>query len=206
MEKRFDDLDIALYHLMFIGNAIERTFEAFNSIIGKVAGNAEHVFFVNTSSMILILAKSFLDEYNGFVKSDDPELMATITNIKTTVKPAIRVISQWKDRGDFRNQVLAHNLRGKENESVFERGLTSYDIPQQGADLHVFVSCIGMVKEVFESAFTAKLAGVQAVLDKQVDPKAARRYDAGTFEAAIEEVRVEINENIRKLKVEQGLL
>lgn len=206
MENKFNDIDIALYHLIFIGNTIERTFEAFNDIIGRVDEDAELVLYVNTSSMIIIQTNSFLDEYHQFVRSEEPEMMDTINNIKKIAKPALKLINQWEEREDFRNQVLAHNLRGKNGESVFERGLSSFDVPQQGADLHVLVSCIGMVKEVFESAFREKLAGVQAVLDSTIQPKATRRFDRSSFEPAIESVRVEINDNIRKLRQEQDLV
>lgn len=57
-------------------------------------------------------------------------------------------------------------------------------MPKQGADLHVLVSCIGMIKEVFESAFQQKIAAVQKELDEKRENKAARRYDKNTFEAA----------------------
>lgn len=206
MEKKFDDFDIAIYHLIFIGNRIELTFKAFSQVIGEINEEAERVLYVDTSSMILILAHSFLDEYHKFVQSEDLELMATVTNLKKVVKPAMQRINEWRERGDFRNQVLAHNLRGKENQSVFERGLTTYDIPQQGADLHVFVSCIGMVKEVFESTFRERLAAVQEEIDRNQELKAGRRYDGSSFEAAIEAVRLEINANIRALKQEHGVL
>jgi hypothetical protein len=206
MERKFNEIYIALYHLVFIGNMIERTFKAFAGIIGRVDEDTERVFYVNTSSMIILLANSFLDEYHRFVRSEDPEMMETTSNIKKAVKPAVKLIGQWKEREDFRNQVLAHNLRGKNDESVFERGLTSFDVPQQGADLHVLVSCVGMIREVFASAFREKLAEVQKVLDSETGQKAARRYDRDSFETAIESVRREINENIRRLKEDQGVL
>jgi hypothetical protein len=38
-------------------------------------------------------------------------------------------------------------------------------------------SCIGMIKDVFESAFQEKPNGLQQELDKTIDPKAPRRYD-----------------------------
>jgi len=206
MARKFDDTDIALYHLVFIGNMIERTFKAFAGIIDRVDDDTERVFYVNTSSMIIMQVNSFLDEYHQFVRSEEPEMMETISNIKKAVKPAIKLIGQWKEREDFRNQVLAHNLRGKNDESVFERGLTSFDVPQQGADLHVLVSCIGMIREVFASTFREKLAEVQRLLDSETRLKAARRYDRESFETAIESVRMEINENIRRLKQDQGVL
>jgi hypothetical protein len=206
MARKFDDTDIALYHLVFIGNMIERTFKAFAGIIDRVDDDTERVFYVNTSSMIIMQVNSFLDEYHQFVRSEEPEMMETISNIKKAVKRAIKLIGQWKEREDFRNQVLAHNLRGKNDESVFERGLTSFDVPQQGADLHVLVSCIGMIREVFASTFREKLAEVQRLLDSETRLKAARRYDRESFETAIESVRMEINENIRRLKQDQGVL
>jgi hypothetical protein len=198
MERKFDDIDIALYHLIFIGNIIERTFKAFSNVIGRVDNDTELVFYVNTSSMIVLQADAFLEEYHQYLRSDKSEMMATIENIKRAVKPSLKLINQWKERKEFRNNVLAHNLRNG-GKSVFERGLSSFDVPKEGADLHVLVSCIGMIKDVFQSAFQERIAAVQKVLDESSEAKAPRRYDRNTFEAAIESVRLEINENIKKL-------
>lgn len=207
MTNIHDDVDISLYHLIFIGNSIERTFKAFANIIGKISENDELVLFVNTSSLIIVQTISFLDEYHNFIRSEETELHTTIVDIKKTVKPAITVINQWKELGHFRNQVLAHNLRDKkENKSVFERGLSSYDIPQHGTDLHVLVSCIGMIKEVFESTFQEKLSNIQRHLDESSPNKTISRYNEQTFEKEIERIRTEINNNIRQLKTEKGVL
>lgn len=203
----FDDTDIAIYHLIFLGNLIENTISSFTNIIGKIDDTDEKSLYVSTNSMIIVQTISFLDEFDTFITSIDPDLDTTIKAIKKTVKPALKQIREWKDLREFRNNILAHNLRNKKNTiSIFTRGMSSYDIPQTGADFAVLVSCISMVKKVFESAFGSKLKEIQAKIDQQHYPRKERRFtNSKEVEAVITTISEKVNANIIELKLEIGV-
>lgn len=166
IHEKFDELDISLYHLVFIGNSIETVVKAFSTIIDKTDKNTENVLYVSTFSIVIIQTVSFLNEYHNFLKSNDQELNDIIAAMKKAVKPAVDQINQWKEIGDFRNNALAHNLRDKTKMiTVFEKGLSSYNIPKNGNDLMVLQNCISIVKKTFESAFRNKLQAFQIYLD-----------------------------------------
>jgi hypothetical protein len=204
----FDDLDIALYHLVFIGNLIENTIRAFTNIIDKTEEVHERALYVSTFSIILIQTVSFLDEYHNFIKSPDEELNNTIKTIKKAVKPAVEQINDWKEIRDFRNHVLAHNLRDrKKMTTVFEKGLSSYDIPKNGADLLVLYNCILMIKKTFESAFRAKLQALQMAFDHSSERLKENKFNnSDDAKAVIEKITNEINTNILQLKIDAGVL
>jgi hypothetical protein len=205
-EIKFEEADIAIYHLVFLGNLIEKTISSFSNIIGKVEDSDETVLWESTNSIILIRTISFLDEFDKFVKSSDPDLGKSINDIKKTVKPALIQIKKWKDIREFRNNVLAHNLRfGKTPISIFSRGLGSYDIPQTGADVAVLVSCVSMIKKTFESTFRLKLEKIQVKLDQHSYPKKSIRFMNGKeVESIVNQLTREINDNIFKLKYGNG--
>lgn len=203
----FDDTDIAIYHLIFLGNLIEKTIDSFSNIIGKIDDSDETVLWESTSSLIIIRTISFLDEFENFVKSSNQDLGKTIIDIKKTVKPALKQIKSWKEIREFRNNVLAHNFRfDKEAISIFSRGLESYDIPKTGADLAVLVSCVTMVKKTFESAFKQKLETIQKMIEQHSYPKKEPQFNNSVdVENRINKLTNEINENIIKIKLTTGL-
>src|SRR5437762_6843106 len=92
-----DNLDIALYHLIFLRNLIENTIKAFTNIIDKIDEDDERALYVSTFSIVLIQTVSFLDEYHNFILSTDEELNNTIKAIKKGVKPAVDQINEWKE-------------------------------------------------------------------------------------------------------------
>ena len=203
----FDEVEISLYHLQFLGNIIEANIKAFENIIGKVEDKDELPIWVSICSITIIQTISFLDEYNNFVKSKDPDLDTTIKAIKKTVKPALKKISEWRDLRKFRNNVLAHNLRSQKREaSVFTFGLNSYDIPQTGADFVVLYNCISMIKDVFQSAFKVKLEKTQKRIDQFTYTRIQAHYKNGAeAKEVVENIRTEINLNIKNLKKETGV-
>jgi hypothetical protein len=198
----FDAADIALYHIVFIGNSIDNIIKAFSAIIDKVDLEHERALYVSTFSQVLIQTVSFLDEYHNFVRSANPDLDVTIKAIKKAVRPAVAQINEWKELGAFRNNALAHNLRdAKKNISVFQRGLSSYDVPKTGFELSVLQNCIAMVKKTFESAFQERLRAIQDYLDRTDRPAAQVRVkDEQDMRDRIERITAAINRNILELK------
>lgn len=207
LHSNFDAIDIALYHLNFLGNEIEYTYKAFNDIIGKVGNAEEKNLWVATTSFILIKSVVFLDEYDSLINSTDEELKPTIIAIKKTVKPAMDQIRERRGLRDFRNHALAHNFRDKNLMiSVFENGLSSYDAPKNGYELMVFYNCILMVKKVFQSAFKEKLSRLQNFLDNRRDVIVGNKFiseEAATTK--VQQITSEINSNILELKKITGV-
>jgi hypothetical protein len=198
----FDATDIALYHIVFIGNSIDNTIKAFSAIIDKVDLEHERALYVSTYSQVLIQTLSFLDEYHNFVRSADPDLDMTINAIKKAVRPAVVQINEWKELEAFRNNALAHNLRDVKNKiSVFQRGLSSYDVPKTGFELSVLQNCIAMIKKTFESGFRERLRTIQDYLDRTDRPaEQVRVKDEQDMRDRIERITAEINSNILELK------
>ena len=199
----FDEIDISVYHLIFIGNSIENTVKAFSEIIDKTDKKYEGALYVSTFSIVIIQTVSFLYEYHNFLQTTDEQLNNTINGIKKAVKPAIDQINQWKEIGEFRNNVLAHNLRDRKKRiSVFEKGLSSYDIPKNGNDLVVLHNCISMIKKTFQSRFKDKLQALQNYLDElPIQQKESRFKNDNDVKVVIDKIANEINENILKLKM-----
>lgn len=203
----FDEFDVGLYHLIFIANSIENTVKAFSGIIDKADDEHEKALYVATSSIVLIQTVSFLDEYHHHIKSTDEDVNTTINAIKKAVKPAVAQINEWKEIDVFRNNVLAHNLRDRKKMiSVFERGLSSYDVPKTGNELLVLYNCVSMIKKTFESAFRTKLQLFQNALDQSPQhAKESRFKSREEAMATILRITDEINANILKLKQENGV-
>jgi hypothetical protein len=204
----FNDFDIAIYHLVFIGNSIENTIDAFTNILDKVERQHERTLYASTFSIVLIQTVSFLDEYHNFIRATDEELNNTIKAIKKAVKPAVDQINEWKEIRDFRNHVLAHNLRrGKKMTTVFANGLSSYDIPKNSAELVVLQNCISMIKKTFESAFRIKLEALQSALDQNSDGLKEYKFkNSDDVKAAIDKITGQINANILQMKIDAGVL
>lgn len=197
-----DETDVSIYHLIFLGNIIETNIKALADIRGKHDDYIELPITVSICSMTIIQAVSFLDEYNNFTKSSNESLNKTIIEIKKTVKPALKKINEWSEIRKFRNNVLAHNLRYTDKSiSVFSKGLSSYDVPQNGSDFEVFRHCILMIKDVFASTFKENLEKVQLAIDNAQYNKVKSRYsNFQEVEEAVEKIRREINHNILNLK------
>jgi len=203
MEEKFEKIDAAIYHLIFIGNSIVNHFKSFSRIIGKVDDRDETILYAAMFSSVLLQTTSFMEEYNKFVDSDEEELKQVIIALKKTVKPAVRSINRWSGLGDFRNHVLAHNFRVKKtgHNSVFIIGFESYKIPQSSADLHVLMSSVEMIKDVFESAFKQKLTAFRQYLDAQPKAKGEILFsNMKQVELEVESIKDEINSGIKTLK------
>ncbi|HET7118375.1 MAG TPA: hypothetical protein VFI29_17900 [Hanamia sp.] len=98
IHEKFDELDISLYHLVFIGNSIENVVKAFSTIIDKTDESYEYALYASTFSIVIIQTVSFLNEYHNFLKSTDQELNDIIAAIKKAVKPAVDQPNQPMER------------------------------------------------------------------------------------------------------------
>src|SRR5688572_5426697 len=63
---------------------------------------------------VLLDVNSFLDEYeNYFLSTSEEEFRERILAAKKIAKPAVDQIKSWKDLGNVRNEMIAHNWREK---------------------------------------------------------------------------------------------
>jgi hypothetical protein len=198
-----DELDTSILHIWYLAHQIEETFHAFKHVSGKIDKKIELRLFTVTCQVMIISTCSFLDEYDNFLKSEESDV---IREIKLAVKPAMKVIRQWRNLEDFRNNVLAHNLRVRKegNVSVFIRGISSYDVPQTASDMNVLYTCITSIKRVFESAFGARIDNAIDYFKIIFEKKYSPRYDKQSSKQTITDLIKEINVNIKKLKDKYG--
>ena len=107
---------------------------------------------ISTSGILanyaIILFCSFLEEYHkyfniGHLKDIDEKI---IVKIKKQNKPGIKRINEWTGLTDFRNQLLAHNFRIK-NESFFSnrKETINYKIPNSLSEKNLFSGIIYLI-------------------------------------------------------------
>jgi hypothetical protein len=117
------------------------------------------MIYMSICSQILLYYDSLREEYNKhftIAKTKTPEEKAKVEQVKELLKPVFKKINEWKDIENFRNVVLAHNLRDRKNslESVFMlKGLGGYDIPERHLDYRFLVRLTNAVREVVYQVF-----------------------------------------------------
>src|SRR5258708_15484563 len=174
----FTDIDISVYHLIFLANSIEKIVKGFVSIIDKIEDDDEKAIYVASYSLVTIQTIYFLDEFSEFKVPSTSELHQDVLFLRKALKPAIKALQQWKEMRDFRNNVLAHNLRSqKDNQnSVFQRGLDSYDAPKNGHDLGVIISCVSIIRQVLERKFGDRQQQFRNYIQTNRKPSISARY------------------------------
>lgn len=199
-ENGFTDLDICVYHLIFLANSIERTFKGFTSIINKTQDEDEKALFVSTCSLVTIQTVSFLEEFKRFKVPAEDELHGEVLSMRKALKPAIKGLEEWSELREFRNSVLAHNLRSQSDayNSVFQRGLDSYDAPKNGHDFAVVISCVSIVKQAVEHRFKVQLNRLEAFVKAHRKPSIPARYQsAEAMSTAINNISEQITTLLR---------
>ncbi|WP_066221659.1 hypothetical protein [Formosa haliotis] len=104
----------------------------------------------------ILLFCSFLDEYNdffnvGYLKSCNHE---TIARVRQQNRAGIKRINKWKDLYNFRNHLIAHNFRIKNN-SFFsnETEMYEYKIPNTLSEKNLFSGIIYFICLNIRDAF-----------------------------------------------------
>jgi hypothetical protein len=89
-----------------------------------------HFMLTNSllSEHLLVLVSSFLDEYNfQFTANNSVELKDRIIKFRQQLKPVLSRINQWRDIKRYRNIILAHNFRLKDDSSIFDENVKKID-------------------------------------------------------------------------------
>lgn len=102
---------------------------------------------------IIIRSCAFLDEWDKFLGVlNEPEYSDRLMLIKKVVAPAKKAINKWKELRKFRNEITAHNFRGKEKIVTIDQ-MGQYDCPQSETELYYLVSFIDRMTRVLVAAF-----------------------------------------------------
>lgn len=109
--------------------------------------------------MAVIDSYSFLAEYEQvFGVMTENEFSKRIIDVKTINKPLINKIKEWKDLGNFRNQLLAHNLRqGKNGQFIFGLDNLDYNAPRTINDLFLLSNLIQFITQTFHLEFSTEI-------------------------------------------------
>ena len=119
----------------------------------------------------LIISSSFFDEYNEeFNSARIPEYANRINRLKKLTKPVLKRLNKWTDFKDYRNQLLAHNLRinGK---SIFDNdfGRKDYKIPFTNSESILLANMVKIIMNCIATEFPdllQKLDWTENILNK----------------------------------------
>lgn len=105
----------------------------------------------------IIIICSLLDEFDKqFIPLKYPEHSEKILKVKEITKPIKKRINKWKDLKNYRNYILAHNLREKDI-SIFSEKYTkkTYKIPYSNSEHYLLgelaILIINFTTEVFKN-------------------------------------------------------
>lgn len=103
---------------------------------------------------LIILSCSFLDEFERvFNPKEFPFETEKIQTLKQIVRPAIKRIKEWVDLKNYRNHILAHNLRVK-GQSVFEFELKpEYKVPTTIEEFALLADMIFIIAQNIQPCF-----------------------------------------------------
>jgi hypothetical protein len=141
---------------------------------------------------------SFLDEWDKFtgIKTNS-EFDEKIRVIKRVVKPAKQAINKFPDLRRFRNEIIAHNYRDKNNEFTFNR-INTYHIPNNNGEMYLILYSIKRILDVLYSNFKEESANVYQLLQEEFKGKTSvyEALEEEEIKKIIEELDQEIDSRI----------
>jgi hypothetical protein len=110
--------------------------------------------------MAVIDSYSYLAEYDQvFGHKTENEFNERIIDVKTINKSLINKIKEWKDLGNYRNQLLAHNLRqGKNGDFIFGLEAVNYNAPRTINDLFLLSNLVQFATQTIRLEFSDELS------------------------------------------------
>jgi hypothetical protein len=132
----------------------------------------ELTLFNSLFYMTVIDSVSFLDEYQQvFGVKTEKKYKDRIIITKAINKPLISKISEWKDLREFRNNLLAHNLRkGKNGDYVFSIENLDYNAPRNLNDLFLLTNLIQLSTDTIYSEFENEIKEHASKSTKEIKP------------------------------------
>jgi hypothetical protein len=101
----------------------------------------------NHLNYLLIIANSYIDEYNeNFVPSKHPLFADHLSRLRKINKPILKRISRWTNFKKYRNYILAHNFRIKE-QSIFDKDFKKFHfkVPHTNSEIILLAELIRMI-------------------------------------------------------------
>jgi len=122
--------------------------------------------------MTVIDSVSFLDEYQQvYGVKTEKKYKDRIIITKAINKPLISKICEWKDLRDFRNNLLAHNLRkGKNGDYVFSIENLDYNAPRNLYDLFLLTNLVQFSTDTIYSEFVNEIKEFASKTTKNIRP------------------------------------
>jgi hypothetical protein len=160
--------------------------------------NTPHFILANSylSEYIIILICSFLDEYNdNFIPSKSILLHNRILNYRKQVKPIITRIAKWSDLKKYRNNILAHNLRLKDNTSIFSDTLEKidYNVPNTLEEIRLLIELSTLITKNISVEFPELLENLdfnEKIIDKANVPISDKINFNQEYENVCEEIKM----------------
>ncbi|WP_133299850.1 hypothetical protein [Larkinella punicea] len=151
------------------------------------------------SAHIIIMLCAFLDEYSSeFVHTKYPQYSKRIDKVRKSLKPVIKRINSWSGLRDYRNQVLAHNLRIKNGESLFLIGKEhSYKVPTTINELTLISELLSIIYLSIGITFPEILSVVFSTGTVKEKIKFEKSEVAIDVEKEIREIRTQVNKILR---------
>lgn len=132
----------------------------------------ELTLFNSLFYLTVIDSVSFLDEYQQvFGVKTEKKYKDRIIITKAINKPLISKICEWKDLRDFRNNLLAHNLRkGKNGDYIFSIENLDYNAPRNLNDLFLLTNLIQFSTDTIYSEFENEIKEFASKTTKNIKP------------------------------------
>ncbi len=160
-----NEINISVYHIIHFAQLIDKTFSSLEQLTNtKIFDDNKNeelrtTILINACSQMLLFTNSLYDEYSTYfviTKARNQEEKIKVGQAREILKPVFKKINEWKEIRDFRNHILAHNLRIQKegNESIFiSKGINGYNIPERIADFAFLIQCIDLIKQVVYKMF-----------------------------------------------------
>jgi hypothetical protein len=132
----------------------------------------ELTLFNSLFYMTVIDSVSFLDEYQQvYGVKTEKKYKDRIIITKAINKSLISKICEWKDLRDFRNNLLAHNLRkGKNGDYVFSIENLDYIAPRNINDLFLLTNLVQFSTDTIYSEFEYEIKEFASKTTKNIKP------------------------------------
>lgn len=95
----------------------------------------------------LLICNAILDEFNReFTPLKCTEFADRVNKFRRQIKPVLGRIDKWKDLKNYRNQIIAHNLRIK-GISIFDKDdkSISYNAPHTNNEIKLLVELLALI-------------------------------------------------------------
>ncbi|SDE34654.1 hypothetical protein SAMN04488024_1181 [Pedobacter soli] len=152
MTNQITPLDESVHILNVINNNIIRYHRALCSLPDYHV-DPNIVMTINTMSFEngCILVTSYFDEYHGhFIRLLNEQQRRYINPYFKRIK---NVLNLFPDIKEFRNQVVAHNLRVKNKSVPTNKSLTSFVVPQTIIEFSIVIECIKYITTIINRMF-----------------------------------------------------